>query len=155
MISPTTSFDFLAAGETLMLTYTATVNDGHGGIVTTPITVTITGTNDVPAISAANGSFTEQAGTGNTTSDHAGGSITFADVDLTDHPAISAPFSGYTYMAANGTTALTMTPAKVTALGIALTLTPSPTNANNGSATWSMTSPTISSISSPMAKRWC
>ena len=100
-----------------MLTYTATVNDGHGGIVTTPVTVTIHGTNDVPTISAANGSLTEQAGTGNTTSDHAGGSITFADVDLTDHPAISAPFSGYAYMAANGTTALTMTPAQVDRLG--------------------------------------
>ena len=43
-------FDFLAAGEALVLTYTATVNDGQGGIVTTPVTVTIHGTNDVPTI---------------------------------------------------------------------------------------------------------
>ena len=49
---PDNSFDFLAAGETLTLTYTATVNDGHGGIVSTPITVTITGTNDAPDIIA-------------------------------------------------------------------------------------------------------
>ena len=33
--------DFLAQNETLTLTYTATVNDHNGGIVTTPITVTI------------------------------------------------------------------------------------------------------------------
>ena len=44
------NFDFLAAGEMLTLTYTATVDDGHGGVVTQPFTVTITGTNDAPAI---------------------------------------------------------------------------------------------------------
>ena len=43
---PDSAFDFLADGEILTLTYTATVNDGHGGIVTKPITVTVTGTND-------------------------------------------------------------------------------------------------------------
>ncbi|QWG25567.1 VCBS domain-containing protein [Bradyrhizobium sediminis] len=130
-------FDFLAVGETLVLTYTATVNDGHGGIVSTPITVTITGTNDVPTITAAGDAIIELAGTNNAISDHAGGTITFADVDLTDQPTISALFSGYTYTAANGTTALTLTPAQQSALEIALTLTPSPTNANNGSVIWS------------------
>src|SRR5262249_15390359 len=30
------NFDFLAAGEILTLTYTATVNDGHGGVVSQP-----------------------------------------------------------------------------------------------------------------------
>jgi VCBS repeat-containing protein len=45
---PDSAFDFLATGEILTLTYTATVNDGHGGVVTKPITVTVTGTNDAP-----------------------------------------------------------------------------------------------------------
>ena len=40
------AFDFLADGEILTLTYTATVDDGHGGVVTKPITVTVTGSND-------------------------------------------------------------------------------------------------------------
>jgi VCBS repeat-containing protein len=44
------NFDFLTAGQILTLTYTATVDDGHGGIVTEPITVNITGTNDTPVI---------------------------------------------------------------------------------------------------------
>ena len=51
------AFDFLAAGETLILNYVAQVDDGHGGVVSTPISVsvsgadvTIGGTNDVPTI---------------------------------------------------------------------------------------------------------
>src|SRR5439155_13390038 len=55
-------FDFLADGETLTLTYTATVNDRHGGLVTKPVTVTITGTNDVPTLAAENaGELTDTA----------------------------------------------------------------------------------------------
>ncbi len=51
------AFDFLAKGEILTLNYVAQVDDGHGGVVSTPITVsingadvTVTGTNDVPTI---------------------------------------------------------------------------------------------------------
>ena len=47
------ALDFLAQGQTLTLTYTATVDDHSGGIVTQPITVTITGTDDAPVITAA------------------------------------------------------------------------------------------------------
>ena len=50
-------FDFIAKGETLTLNYVAQVDDGHGGVVSTPITVSIhgadvvvVGTNDVPTI---------------------------------------------------------------------------------------------------------
>ena len=50
-------FDFIAKGETLILNYVAQVDDGHGGVVSTPITVSIhgadvivVGTNDVPTI---------------------------------------------------------------------------------------------------------
>ena len=46
------AFDFLADGEILTLTYTATVNDGHGGVVTKPITITVTGTNDTAEITS-------------------------------------------------------------------------------------------------------
>ncbi len=48
------ALDFLAQNETLTLTYLATVDDGQtGGVVTTPITVTITGTNDAPIITSS------------------------------------------------------------------------------------------------------
>ena len=53
------NFDFLAVGEILTLTYTATIDDGHGGVVTQPFTVTITGTNDAPVIATTSNAFTE------------------------------------------------------------------------------------------------
>ena len=87
------AFDFLADGEILTLTYTATVDDGHGGIVTKPLTVTVTGTNDAVAITsgAADGAIAEVAGAHNSSS--AGyappARSQFADVDLTDTHAVT------------------------------------------------------------------
>jgi VCBS repeat-containing protein len=43
-------FDYLAPGESLQLSYTLTSSDGHGGIDTQVVTVTISGTNDAPAL---------------------------------------------------------------------------------------------------------
>jgi VCBS repeat-containing protein len=42
--------DFLAASETLTQIYNVTVSDGKGGTVTQNVTITITGTNDVPVL---------------------------------------------------------------------------------------------------------
>ena len=89
---PDGAFDFLADGEILTLTYTATVDDGHGGVVTKPLTVTVTGTNDAVEISSAPqiGAITEIAGTQNSsTPDSATGTITFTDVDWTDTHAVT------------------------------------------------------------------
>ncbi|MGZ9098199.1 MAG: Ig-like domain-containing protein [Brevundimonas sp.] len=47
------AIQYLAAGETLTQTYTVTVSDGQGGTVSQPVTVTITGANDAPVITAA------------------------------------------------------------------------------------------------------
>jgi VCBS repeat-containing protein len=44
-------FDYLKAGESLELTYTVNVADGHGGTVEQDIAITIQGTNDAPVIS--------------------------------------------------------------------------------------------------------
>jgi VCBS repeat-containing protein len=44
-------FDYLKAGESLELTYTVNVADGHGGTVEQDIAITIEGTNDAPLIS--------------------------------------------------------------------------------------------------------
>ena len=133
--------DFLAAGETLTLTYTATVSEGPNNSVTAPITVTITGTNDAPTIATTNGSITELPGTGNSAIDHATGTIVFADPDLTDRPAVSTQFTSFTYQNAadqNITTSLTpQQQADVAALEASLVLTPSSTNANDGSVGWS------------------
>ena len=59
------NFDFIAAGETLVLTYIAIINDHHGGVVSVPLTLTVTvkGTNDIPTITATSGGFIELVGT--------------------------------------------------------------------------------------------
>ncbi|ELU07153.1 hypothetical protein CAPTEDRAFT_200752, partial [Capitella teleta] len=75
--------------------YTVTVNDGNGGTVDQLVTVTLTGTNDAPSITAAidvTGAVTEigDGATGeNTTNLSDSGSFTIADVDLTDAQSVS------------------------------------------------------------------
>src|SRR5262249_19743025 len=125
-------FDFLAAGEILTLTYTATVNDGHGGVVSQPFTVTITGTDDLPVITSAaqTGAVTEDTNidsSGNLNA--AGGTITFTDVDLTDTHTVSA--SAPTFVWSGGT----LTAAQQAALTAASTFTPTPTPAATGGTT--------------------
>src|SRR6202171_5369111 len=83
------ALDFLAAGQTLVQKYAVTIGDFHNGPATQIVTVTLTGTNDLPVITstvaAATGSVVELAGvTGSVTLDTASGTLTFKDVDLTD-----------------------------------------------------------------------
>nr|WP_249159653.1 VCBS domain-containing protein [Bradyrhizobium tropiciagri] len=81
------NFDYLAVGEKLTLTYQIQIDDHQGGVVTVPVTITITGTNDTPVITSApqTGAITEIAGTtGSTQTDTASGAVTFADADLSD-----------------------------------------------------------------------
>ena len=84
------AFDFLGASDTLTLIYAVTVNDGHGGVVSSPFSVTITGTNDAPVITAQDliGAVTEQITPAGNLTDS--GTITFTDVDLTDVHLVSA-----------------------------------------------------------------
>src|SRR4029453_17334931 len=88
--------------------YTATVDDGHGGIATKPFTVTITGTNDTPLITsgAQTGAIVELADThGSATPDTASGAIAFTDADLTDTHDVTitgVAASGATTGLANG-----------------------------------------------------
>ena len=94
-----------------------------------PLTVTITGTNDEPTIATTNGSIVELPGTGNETTDHALGTIAFADPDLTDRPVVSTQFTSFTYQnAADQDVTSSLTPqqqADVAALEASLALTPS------------------------------
>ncbi|MBN9014501.1 MAG: VCBS domain-containing protein, partial [Rhizobiales bacterium] len=93
--------DFLAAGESVVLTYTVTVDDGHGGSVDQPVTITVTGANDTPVIEAGTASLTELYDHTLDFSAHSvSGSLNFTDVDLNDvgHTAsvISVARSGET-----------------------------------------------------------
>ncbi|MBT2334163.1 VCBS domain-containing protein [Variovorax paradoxus] len=85
---PANAVEYLAAGETRVESFTITLNDQHGGLVTRQIDVTITGTNDMPKIGAADASaaVTEDAAT-TTLSDS--GTISFDDVDLSDAHTVS------------------------------------------------------------------
>ncbi|WP_057395710.1 VCBS domain-containing protein, partial [Pseudomonas fluorescens] len=82
---------YLAQGQTVTETYLVTISDDHGSSATRNVTITITGTNDAPAVTAAeveSGSVTEDGTT------VASGSFAFGDVDLADdaHMAsVSAP----------------------------------------------------------------
>ena len=69
----------LAQGQTATETFTVSIDDGHGGTVNQQITVTVTGTNDVPVIGGvATGAVTEDASTPNLST---GGALTITDVD--------------------------------------------------------------------------
>jgi VCBS repeat-containing protein len=144
-------FDFIAKGETLTLNYVAQVDDGHGGVVSTPITVSIhgadvvvVGTNDVPTIDTTSDGFAELANTGQSNAlNVAAGTISFTDVDLTDRPVASAAFSTFAFLNAfsvDVTSQLTNKQlAAIAAVEHPLTVVQDPDNANNGSATWNYT----------------
>jgi VCBS repeat-containing protein len=136
---PDHALDFLAAGETLILTYMARVDTNYieyNTVVFKPFAITITGTNDLPTVAGGGSTVIELPGTSNPDTRHAGGEITFADVDLTDRPEVSASFASYIYTSAGGSP-LILTADQLTAVGVALTLDPSLTNSNNGSVAWS------------------
>ncbi|SFJ80520.1 VCBS domain-containing protein, partial [Bradyrhizobium sp. Gha] len=133
------AFDFLAAGETLAVTYTITIDDGHGGSVTQPITITVTGTNDQPTIVAglttATGAITEAAGTnGSIAADTASGLIAFADVDLSDAHTVSQGVPSFIW--SGGSLTAGQISALTNASSLALTKTDS-TGSGAGSVAWS------------------
>ncbi|MCA9066579.1 MAG: cadherin domain-containing protein, partial [Planctomycetaceae bacterium] len=93
------AFDFLATGETLVLTYTVSATDDDGTPLsdTETITVTITGTNDVPVTAADTATATEAGGIGNgmAGTDPVGNVLTNdSDVDHGDTRLVTGVASG-------------------------------------------------------------
>ena len=91
--------DALAVGETATESFTYTVSDGHGGTDTAELTVTVTGTNDAPVITATDAlNAQEDGGT-------VSGTVTFRDADLHDTHTFSVtqPSEGSVTIDANGT----------------------------------------------------
>ncbi|MEH2501175.1 VCBS repeat-containing protein [Bradyrhizobium sp. AZCC 1678] len=147
-------FDFIAKGERLTLNYVAQVDDGHGGVISTPITVSIhgadvvvTGTNDLPTIVATSAAFAEFSSasqpnpTGSNALHVAAGTISFTDVDLTDRPVASTAFTAFTYLNASSIDVTSQLTAKqlaaIAAVDEPLTMVQNSGNTNNGSASWS------------------
>jgi FecR protein len=97
-------FDFLAAGETLTLTYMVRVDTNfevNPEAAFIPITITITGTNDKPVISTSVPVITFEGGTsvpgGPLRSDvPTSGTLDFTDVDLTDKHTVSVALTSAT-----------------------------------------------------------
>ena len=111
--------------------FTITVNDGNGGTDTQDVTINITGANDVPVItqwSMSIGDITE----GTTLSDT--GSITFADLDLTDLPTATEVTQSVNTTKVGG-----LTGAQQTAIENAFSISPDALNANNGTINWTYT----------------
>src|SRR5262245_58586279 len=80
------TFNFLAVGQSLTITYFVTVTDGFGASSTKPVTITVIGTNEAPVITSA---AQTDAIIGDTNIDNSGnlnvgGTITFTDVNLLD-----------------------------------------------------------------------
>src|SRR5581483_8334838 len=84
--APDKDFDFLAQGETLVLTYNVTVTDNHGASATQVVKVTVTGTDDAPIFSTPPvTTITELTGqTLSLTPDTANIALHFTDADLND-----------------------------------------------------------------------
>ncbi|MCK1741017.1 VCBS domain-containing protein [Bradyrhizobium sp. 139] len=144
-------FDFLAAGETLTLTYMVRIDNNFAISPETafiPITITITGTNDKPTVATSGGTVIEKVGTGNEALDTITGTVIFSDVDLTDRPIVSAALSStqpLKYLDAEGhDITATLTPeqrAAIAAVEVPLTVVQGAGNGNNGSATWAYSVP--------------
>ncbi|WP_223521416.1 beta strand repeat-containing protein, partial [Pseudomonas sp. GL-B-19] len=78
---------YLAQGQTVTEAYLVTISDGHGSSVTQNVTITITGTNDAPTVTAAEVESGAVAEDGTTVTS---GSFAFGDVDLADHAHVAS-----------------------------------------------------------------
>jgi len=93
--APDKTFDYLAAGEQLTISYTIQVTDPHGAISTEVLNIVVTGTNDVPVIQS---SQVKDPGPLQAPVQSEGGWVvasntyTFTDPDLSDSHATNAVF---------------------------------------------------------------
>ena len=89
--APDLSFDYLAAGQQLNITYVVQLDDHAGGVSTQNIMVTVVGTNDKPVYLC--GPETEHLTEGQNVNSSgnltAQGDLLFSDVDLTDTHTVS------------------------------------------------------------------
>ena len=91
--------DFLAAGETLTITYDVEVRDGSTGSTQT-VTITASGENDAVVMTdgPGAGAVAEQPNTtGSATPDTASGTLAFADVDLNDVHSAGAVLTSFVW----------------------------------------------------------
>src|SRR5262249_7774244 len=133
------TFDFLAANQTLTVTYNVIVTDNNGLSSTKPVTITITGTNDAPVLAVdASGphTITELAGKTGDTADHdtTSGTLSFTDVDLSNTHTV-----GNSLVSATWSGGATLPSGLSTVLASALTTSVSSDSTGSGSGSVSFT----------------
>ena len=107
------AFDYLKEGEQLILNYVVRAIDSSNAISTLILTITITGTNDTPAITVVDvtGAVTEDSTSGSPARLRDSGSLSFTDLDLTDLSTTTS-----TYISAVASTGASVSSALATAL---------------------------------------
>jgi hypothetical protein len=154
---PDHAFDFLAKGETLTLTYTATVDNGFTADPSTEFTkqdftITITGTNDVPVITtdkltqlvnfAAAGTQTSGGMLSPTTS--TSGTFDFTDPDLTDKHTVSVELTSASLLVnghlldKTGLEALAPGPMATFEQALSVAIANDSTGSGNGTISWNL-----------------
>ena len=135
----------LAEGQTITQVYTITIIDDNGVPVEQDVTITITGTNDAPALTVDTAihpadEVTDTTGAPNSVVDVATGTLAFTDVDLSDtHTASAALHPGASSVVWSGGNYNDIPQATRDALNAAVTATvsESTTDTNNqGSVAW-------------------
>ncbi|WP_417688162.1 VCBS domain-containing protein [Roseibium sp.] len=127
------NLDWLAAGEELTLTFDVKVSDRNWfpeGTDTTQITITITGTNDAPVLSAGNVTGSIIEGDPATLSDS--GSIDFTDLDLSDTPTAS-----FAVKSVAGLDGVNLTAGQIAHFASGFGITEDAGNTNDGTVNWS------------------
>jgi VCBS repeat-containing protein len=86
------ALDFLAEGESITVSYVATIDDHHQGTAQQPILITIEGANDAPAITAVAGIDSSGADLAEANAPlTASGTLTVADADSSDTVRVAIP----------------------------------------------------------------
>ena len=129
------AIDFLGANDVVTLTFTVQIADGHGGLASQDVVITVHGTEDAPVITPSTqaGSATEwgdlSAGEIANTHHTASGAVTFTDVDLSDKPTSSIANTQVASTLANG---YALTSAEQTALTGAFSIDPASFSSTDG-----------------------
>jgi len=138
------AFDFIAAGETLTLTYIAQVDNNfalNNETAFKSFTITITrGTNDVPDFTTGPQTVAFSGGTSTPGGDltpvgPTSGTLSFTDVDLTDTHTVSAQLTGAVL---SGSGAIPPGPLATFQTALAASLATDSTGTGNGAIHWSL-----------------
>jgi len=133
--------DFLAVGETLTAVYDVTVTDNNNASSTKQVTVTFTGTNDVPVIVAAQSTLTGSIDelpnvTGSSAIDSTTGAVAFSDPDLNDLPTATIDTAAQTATWQDASHTYTLSPAQISLFDGAFGISAEAGNTNTGKIDW-------------------